>query len=82
MNEFINDLKDKYPDIKNVIRLKNKFQEDIRFMKIEFSSLDVWNQILAMRKVNINYKAYDVEEYIAPVSILICSKCCGIGHFK
>ena len=35
-----------------------------------------------MQKVNINYRAYDVEEYIAPVSVLTCSKCCGIGHFK
>ena len=82
MNEFINDLKAKYPDIKNVIRLKNKFQQDIRFMKMEFTSLDTRNQILATRKVNINYRVYDIEEYIAPASVLICSKCCGNGHFK
>jgi hypothetical protein len=39
-------------------------------------------QILSSGKINVNYRSYDVEEYIAPVSVLICSKCCGIGHFK
>ncbi|CAF1480874.1 unnamed protein product, partial [Adineta steineri] len=25
---------------------------------------------------------YEIEEYIAPVNVLICSKCCSIGHFR
>ena len=82
MEDFIKDLKEKYPDVKNVIRLKNKFQQDIRTIKIELVSSDTHSQILALGKINVNYRSYDVEEFIAPVSVLICSKCCGIGHFK
>ncbi|CAF2967175.1 unnamed protein product [Rotaria sp. Silwood2] len=82
MNVFSDDLKGKFPEIKNVIRLKNKFQQDIKIVKIEFVSTLARNQILAAGKININYRSYDVEEYIAPARVLICSKCCGIGHFK
>ncbi|CAF0957510.1 unnamed protein product [Rotaria sordida] len=35
MNDFIGDLKAKFPDIKNVIRLKNKFQQNIKIVKIK-----------------------------------------------
>ncbi|CAF4287517.1 unnamed protein product, partial [Rotaria sp. Silwood2] len=81
MNDFIVDLKAKFPEIKNVIRLKNKFQQDIKIVKIELVSTLTRDQILAMGKININFRSYDVEEYISPARVLICSKCCGIGHF-
>ncbi|CAF1289161.1 unnamed protein product [Rotaria sordida] len=82
INDFSSDLKTKFPEIINVIRLKNKFQQDIKIVKIEFVSTSARDQILAAGKININYRSYDVEEYIAPARVLICSKCCGIGHFK
>ncbi|CAF1642529.1 unnamed protein product [Rotaria magnacalcarata] len=82
INEFSSDLKTKFPEIIKVIRLKNKFQQDIKIVKIEFVSTSARDQILAAGKINVNYRSYDVEEYIAPARVLICSKCCGIGHFK
>lgn len=57
-------------------------QQEIRFIKIEFISSRVRNELLKEGCVNIDYRSYDIEEYFAPASILICSKCCGIGHFK
>ncbi|CAF4414542.1 unnamed protein product [Rotaria sp. Silwood2] len=82
MNDFTADLTAKFPEIKNVIRLKNKFQQDIKIVKIKFVSTLARDQILTAGKININYRSYDVEEYIAPARVLICSKYCGIGHFK
>ncbi len=30
----------------------------------------------------INYIKYDVKEYLPQATILICSKCMGLGHFR
>ncbi|CAF1631037.1 unnamed protein product [Didymodactylos carnosus] len=30
----------------------------------------------------INYLQYDCQEYLGQAQVLICSNCCGIGHFK
>ena len=30
----------------------------------------------------INYMKYDVKEYLPQATILICSKCMGLGHFR
>ncbi|CAF4322434.1 unnamed protein product, partial [Rotaria sordida] len=45
MNDFIGDQKAKFPDIKNVIRLKNKFQQNIKIVKIELLSTLTREQI-------------------------------------
>lgn len=82
MSELSDRIKLQYPDVKNVIRLKNKHQQDIRFVKLELISSQVRNELLKKGKINIDYRSYDIEEYLAPASVLICSKCCGIGHFK
>ncbi|CAF2912963.1 unnamed protein product [Rotaria sp. Silwood2] len=82
LKEFTDDIKELYPDIRNIIRLKNKFQQDIRMVKVELGSIQTRNNILKGGKICINYRTYDVDEYIGTASVLICSKCCGIGHFK
>ncbi|CAF3128010.1 unnamed protein product [Rotaria sp. Silwood2] len=30
----------------------------------------------------VNHITYDLDEYLSPTNVLICSKCMGIGHFK
>jgi hypothetical protein len=42
----------------------------------------VREELLKGKKMIIGYIAYDIEEYLAPANVLICSKCMGIGHFK
>jgi hypothetical protein len=39
-------------------------------------------QLLSAKKLKINHIVYDVTEFLAPINVLICSKCCGIGHFR
>ncbi|CAF1656193.1 unnamed protein product [Rotaria magnacalcarata] len=82
LKEFIDYIKHQYPEVKNVIRLKNKMQQEIRFIKIELISAPVRNELLKKGRINVDYRTYEIEEYLAPVNVLICSKCCGIGHFK
>ena len=80
-NEFCQDIKTSYPQVKNVIRLKNKFNNDIKLVKLEFTSSSVRDELLIKRKITVDYIVYDIDEYLAPANILICSKCMGLGHF-
>ena len=80
--DFCKDAKGRYPDIQNIIRMKNKFQNNIKLVKIELTSTILRDQLLKTKRIMINYITYDIDEYLAPASVLICSKCQGIGHFK
>ena len=80
--EFCNDIKSNYPQVKNIIRMKNKFQNDIKLVKIELTSSSIRDELLNKGRIAINYMTYDVIEYLAPANVLICSKCMAIGHFK
>lgn len=80
--DFSNEIKNLYPDVKNVIRMKNKFGNVIKLVKLEFSCPKTRGALLMNKKIFINYICYDIDEYIAPVNVLICSKCCAIGHFR
>ena len=79
--EFSHEIKTNYPQVKNVIRLKNKFNNDIKLVKLELTSATVRDELLSKRKINVGYIVYDIDEYLAPANILICSKCMGLGHF-
>jgi len=81
-DEFTEDLKIIYPEIHNVIRLKNKFQSNIKLIKIELPSVSKREDILNRGKIHVNGMTYDVDEYLSPFTVLICSKCQGIGHFR
>ena len=80
--EFTDDIKSRYPEVKNVIRLKNKFQNEIRLVKIELSSPGLREQLLKDKSIVVDYITYDIDEYLAPANVLICSKCMAIGHFR
>jgi hypothetical protein len=75
-------LKSSHPEIFNVIRLRNKFQNEIKMIKLEILSINTRLTLLNDRKVRVNGMTYDVEEYLSPATVLICSQCRGIGHFK
>ncbi|CAF0934419.1 unnamed protein product [Rotaria sordida] len=80
-NEFCQEIKTRYPQVKNVIRLKNKLHNDIKLVKLELSSSTLREELLFKRKITVGYIVYDIDEYLAPANILICSKCMGLGHF-
>ncbi|CAF3900086.1 unnamed protein product [Rotaria magnacalcarata] len=44
--EFSKDIKTNYPQVKNVTRLKNKFSNDIKLLKLELSSAAVREELL------------------------------------
>jgi hypothetical protein len=81
-DDFCADIKSRYPDVKNIIRMKNKFQNCIRMVKVELTSSLTRDKILNEKKIVVNYVYYSVSEYLAPLQVLICSKCSGIGHFR
>ena len=81
-DEFCDGVKTNYPRVKNIIRMKNKFQNDIKMVKLELTSSTVRDQLLRENRILINYISYDIVEYLAPANVLICSKCMGLGHFK
>jgi hypothetical protein len=81
-NEFCDEIKNKFPAVKNIIRMKNKFQQDIKMIKLELISSAIHDDLLHDRKININNISYDIIEYLAPANVLICSKCMALGHFE
>ncbi|CAF4543959.1 unnamed protein product [Didymodactylos carnosus] len=80
--QFTCDLKSTYSDISKVIRLKNQKQNDTKLVKLEFIKPNQRDEILSRGKIMVDSLTYVVEEYLAPARVLICSKCCGIGHFR
>lgn len=80
--EFVQELKDKYPSVVNVIRLRNKAQQPIRAVKLELMSPKERDDMLRASEVGILHMKYKVVEYFAQARVLICSNCYGIGHFR
>ena len=80
--KFVNEIKATYSNVRNVIRLKNKNQMHIKLVKLEFTEPCQRDEILNRRKIFINSLSYDIDEYMAPARVLICSKCMGLGHFR
>ncbi|CAF4903843.1 unnamed protein product, partial [Rotaria sp. Silwood2] len=82
LEDFTNEVKALVPDVKNVIRMKNKFGNNIHMIKLELVSLLARQDLIDAKKLIINYISYEVTEFLAPVTVLICSKYSGIGHFR
>lgn len=79
---FTNGIKQINPCVKNVIRMKNKFGNYIKLVKIELTSPAARDELLRGKHIHIDYIRYEIDEYLSPVNVLICSKCCGLGHFR
>ena len=82
LTDLAAELKLSHPSIRNVIRLKNKMGNDIHLVKLELTSPTERSKILEAKRITCNYVSYLVAEYLAPANVLICSKCCGLGHFR
>lgn len=82
MGELAEDLKSTYPKIWSVIRLKNKFQNEIKMVKLEVLCPKTRWELLKEGKVRVNGMTFDIEEYLSPATVLVCTKCRGIGHFR
>ena len=80
--EFVEEIKEKYVDIVNVIRFKNKAQVPVRSVKLEFCSPNTRNAVFREGEVSVMHMKYKVVEYYALANVLICSNCHGIGHFR
>lgn len=81
-DEFVKELKDIFPSLVNVIRLKNKMQQPVRAVKLEFLSSKVRSEILDAGEIAVMHMKFKVVEYFSQANVLICSNCCGIGHFR
>jgi hypothetical protein len=80
--EMTDELKSAYPSTRIVTRLKNKFGNETDLLKVDLASPVERQSIIDAKKISLNHMRYFVGEYLAPASVLICSKCCGIGHFR
>ncbi len=80
--DFTADLKSNYPDIVQVVRLKNRTLQDLKLVKIEIKSVKLRNEILEQEFINIANTRHKVVEYLALANVLICSRCMVIGHFQ
>ena len=81
-DEFVQEVQKEYPGIANVIRLKNKAQQPVRAVKLEFNSAKLRDEILGRREISIMHMKLRVVEYFAQANVLICSNCQGLGHFR
>ena len=81
-DDFVQEMKEKYPDIANIIRLKNKAQQPVRAVKLEFLSSKRRDEILLAGEISVAHMKLKVVEYHAQANVLICSNCYGIGHFR
>ena len=80
--EFIQDMKEQYHEVVEVIRLKNRSQHLVRTVKVEFSCAKARNDVLRQKEMSIDHMKYRVVEYFSPAQVLICGNCCEIGHFQ
>ena len=81
-DEFVQDIKNQYVDVVNVIRLKNKSQRPVRSVKIELKSAKCRQDISASGQISALHMKFIVVEYYAQANVLICSNCYKIGHFR
>jgi hypothetical protein len=81
-DEFVEEVKGNYPDIADIIRLKNKAQQPVRAVKLEFLSAKARSELLETGEIAAMHMKFKVVEYFSQANVLICSNCCGLGHFR
>lgn len=82
MDEFSEEIRANYEQIVSVVRLRNRFQREIKAVKVEFSSVTARKNILNKNRMFIMGLSLEVVEYLAQAHVLICSQCMKIGHFR
>ncbi|CAF3544036.1 unnamed protein product [Rotaria sp. Silwood1] len=71
-----------FSSLENVVRMKNRFQQEIALVKLEFNSPGERENLLSDGKLRACSISFPMEAYLAQARVLICGKCCSIGHFR
>jgi hypothetical protein len=82
MEEFTEEILANYEHIVSVARLRNRFQREIKAVKIEFNSVTARKNMLDKNRILIMGLSLEVVEYLAQAQVLICSQCMNLGHFR
>ncbi|CAF2913004.1 unnamed protein product [Rotaria sp. Silwood2] len=75
------ELKSMFSSLENVVKMKNRFQQEIALVKLEFNGPEERENLLSDGKLRACSISFPVEAYLAQARVLICKKCCSIGHF-
>lgn len=71
LTDLKNDLKINHKNIGNVMRLKSKYQNDIKTLKIEFLSSAVRDHLLSKKDRMGSDMFFHIDDYIGPADVLI-----------
>ncbi len=80
--EFVEEIKANHENIVSMVRLRNRYQQEIKAVKIEFKSVVARNKMLERNRIYAMGLSLEVVEYLAQAHVLICSQCMKIGHFR
>ena len=80
--DFVQELKSNYSGITDIIRLKNKAQQPVRAVKVEFLSVQERDSLLEAGELSAMHMKFKVIEYFVQAKVLVCSNCYGLGHFR
>ena len=76
------ELKDMFTSIFLVEDIMGTMRSNSRHIRVEFYQKDDYNKIVNDGKIGLQGQIFEVEEYLPPPKILICSKCNIPGHQK
>ncbi|CAF3654478.1 unnamed protein product [Rotaria sp. Silwood1] len=82
IEDFTTELRSMFSSLENVVRMKNRFQKEITLVKLEFNCRVERENLLSDGKLRACSISFPVVEYLAQARVLICGKCCSIGHFR
>ncbi|CAF2652528.1 unnamed protein product [Rotaria sp. Silwood2] len=82
MEDLTTELRSMFSSLENVVRMKNRFQQEITLVKLEFNCPVERENLLGDSKLRACSISFPVVEYLAQARIVICGKCCSIAHFR
>ena len=82
IDELSEEIRAACPNVTAVVRLRNRYQREIKAVKIELNSVAARKNMLDKKRVYCLGLSLEIVEYLAQAHVLICSQCMGIGHFR
>ena len=80
-NEISVSIQNEYREVVNAFKISNKFNQPTTFVRLDIKYLKVIEELLRKKYILLDDLRLAVTEYIAPMKVLICSKCFQIDHF-
>jgi hypothetical protein len=77
-----NELKDVYPSIFIIDDMMDTMRSRSRHIRVDFYRKTDYDKIIKNGKIGLQGQIFEIEEYLLPPKILICSKCNTPGHAK